>query len=86
MFAQLAVSWKQRVVDAVFNRRHAPKIGKDGLEVIVGQVLEFAEGHDGVELARADISGSEYGNEHRLAVMLALTASPHGPAKRSPPA
>jgi hypothetical protein len=44
LLAELTVGGRESVVDAVLHRRESAPIGEDGFQVVVGQVLQFAEG------------------------------------------
>jgi hypothetical protein len=45
--AELAISRGQAVVHCMFHRRHGVQIGEDSLQVVIREVDEFTERHDG---------------------------------------
>src|SRR5512143_2824929 len=59
LLAEFAIGGWQAVIHAVVHGREGSQVRKHGLQIVVGQALEFAEGHDGVELSRADVSGAQ---------------------------
>lgn len=44
-------------------------IGEDGLQIVVGEVGEFSEGHDGRQLSRLHVSRTHHLQEHGLVVV-----------------
>jgi len=69
LFANLAVGLRQGVVYAVVHRRERSEIGKDRLQIVVGKIFDLDKGHDRIQLASADISGTHSADEGAFVVV-----------------
>ena len=67
--AQLAVGWRQRVVDPVLHWRQGFQIREHGFQIVVGEGFELAVRHDLVQFASAYVSGAHRCDECRFAVI-----------------